>query len=792
MSGNAGSTDSVPPSVPSRLVLALAVYPILGGALTLLGWALDIPRLIDWGGLGISMKPNAAICALALGLALALNARGPSRRSGARMLALLATALGCLTLVEHVGTVNLGIDTLLFNEPAGRPATAAPGRMGVPASLSFTILGAVIFFSVYDRGRRWGATVALVPLAIVLFALLGYLYGASQLYSVARFTGIALQTASMIAILGIGTIASLPERGLADALKGEAPGAVILRRVFVAILVFPIVVGWLRLRGQELGLYDAPFGTAARTWVEILALGGLLWWAARGISRQARAAQEREALLRTVTTEARVGMVLVNEDRRYLFANAMYAEVLGLADANIVGKRVQDVLGPLYEQVGPRLDVAFRGERIRYELRQGAHPATGQEHVYDVSYEPRSVGAGESHVVVVISDVTARKAAEVELREADRKKDEFLATLAHELRNPLAPMRNGLEIARRSGDAATVTRLLGMMDRQLTHMVRLVDDLLDVSRISRGKLDLQRAPTDLAKVIDSAVETARPLITAHAHELVLHLPAVPITINGDFTRLVQVFANLLNNAAKYTPRGGRIDITVDRQGADAVIRVRDNGVGIPADIAPTVFDTFTQGKRAIERAGGGLGIGLTLVRRLVEMHGGGVTIESPPAGRDSSDSRGPGSELIVRLPAVFDTVAASPDSGAASAPERSQRGLRVLVADDNIDALDSLTMLLQDMGHDVRSARDGEEALEGATAFRPHVAVLDIGMPKLDGNDVARRIRGEAWGKDIVLIALTGWGQSADRLRSKDAGFDHHLVKPLQIDLLEEFLAERT
>jgi signal transduction histidine kinase/ActR/RegA family two-component response regulator len=360
-----------------------------------------------------------------------------------------------------------------------------------------------------------------------------------------------------------------------------------------------------------------------------------------------------------------------------------------------------------------------------------------------------------------------------ELSAADRRKDEFLAVLAHELRNPLAPIRNSLHVLRLTGrHDAGAERVLQMMERQVGHMVRLVDDLLEVSRITQGRIELRKEPLELAAVVRVAVETSRPLIEAAGHRIVLELPPEPVAVEGDAVRLTQVVANLLNNAAKYSDPGGRIALEVRREADSVAISVRDAGWGIPADMLPRLFDPFTQVARHAHRAQGGLGIGLTLVKTLVELHGGSV--------RAHSEGEGRGSEFVIRLP-----LAAAPDRDAqpqadARAPDRLA-GKRVLVVDDNRDAAESLGTLLRLLGAEVRVAYDGPDAVAAIATYHPAVVLLDIGMPGMDGHEVARHIRQQPALKDVVLIALTGWGQDEDRNRSRSAGFDAHLVKPADI-----------
>jgi PAS domain S-box-containing protein len=418
------------------------------------------------------------------------------------------------------------------------------------------------------------------------------------------------------------------------------------------------------------------------------------------------------------------------------------------------------------------------GGRMPYfEYEYPCHSPTDQR--WFVMRATRFRSPGPLRVVVAHEDVTKRKLAEDALKEADRRKDEFLATLAHELRNPLAPIRNGLQVLRlggATGEMADDARR--MMERQLAQMVHLIDDLLDLSRISRGKIVLRKEQVDLAKAVQQAVETSRPLIEQAGHELMIDVPTVPVYVDADLTRLAQVFANLLNNAAKYTEYGGRVQLSVRRRGSDAVVSVRDNGLGIPAHMLPKVFDMFTQVDRNLERAQGGLGIGLSIVKRLVDMHQGSVEVKS--------DGHRTGSEFIVRLPVAMSV--AKPDQTDERASGSSNRR-RVLVVDDNRDAAMSLAMMLKLMGNETRTAHDGQEAIDVAAAFRPDLILLDIGMPRLNGYDTAKQIRQQSWGKTIVLVALTGWGQDEDRRKSDEAGFDSHMVKPIEPAALEKLLA---
>ena len=367
------------------------------------------------------------------------------------------------------------------------------------------------------------------------------------------------------------------------------------------------------------------------------------------------------------------------------------------------------------------------------------------------------------------------------LNEMDRRKDEFLATLAHELRNPLAPLRNGLQLLKLAkDDPGLVERTRQMMDLQLGQMVRLIDDLLDIGRIATDRIDLNKERTTLDRIVRQAIETSSPLIHAQNHELTIDLPSREITLDADVVRLAQVFANLLNNAAKYTPPSGRIAITAEEHADSVTVRVSDNGIGIPREHLPHVFEMFMQVDKSLERAQGGLGIGLSLVKRLVEMHRGSVEAQSKGPGQ--------GTEFIVRLPTA-NARAETELPAVAEVSAAPSTGHRILVVDDNEDAASSLALLLRLMGHDTRTANDGFEAIEVADRFQPDVALLDLGMPRLNGYETARRMRQKPWGQGMLLVALTGWGQEADRRRSNDAGFNSHLIKPVDVAEIERLLA---
>ena len=470
----------------------------------------------------------------------------------------------------------------------------------------------------------------------------------------------------------------------------------------------------------------------------------------------------------------------------YISANEALAKLLGVpADINISLTPPPGQQAPYRIQRNGR-DIPPDDLPMQYAIAHRQHVTNDIEIVRadgTVVYvqndiEPLYDAHGEvCGCVSVCVDMTERKLAEDILREADRVKDEFLATLSHELRNPLAPVRNALALLRRgTADPSITERALAIMERQLNQLVRLTDDLLDVSRITRNRIELRRERIDVRTVIHSAVETTQPLIDAAGHALGVELPDTPLWVHADFTRLAQAFANLVNNAVRYTDRGGRIDIAAGAEDGLIAVRVSDTGIGIAPEMLSRVFDMFMQLDDASDRSRGGLGIGLTLARRLIGLHGG--TIEAHSAGI------GAGTTFEVRLPAA--RAVAEPKrpavAGRASGP-----CCRVLIAEDIPDAAEMMQLMVECWGHDVRIAADGVQAVELARTFAPQIALLDIGMPRMDGYEAARHIRA-ALGSRVMLIALTGWGQDDDQRRARDAGFDHHLTKPADPNALEALI----
>ncbi|AEG92139.1 candidate histidine kinase, hybrid [Ramlibacter tataouinensis TTB310] len=502
------------------------------------------------------------------------------------------------------------------------------------------------------------------------------------------------------------------------------------------------------------------------------------------------ASEQRKRLYETILSNTPDLAYVFDLEHRFIYANEVLLRMWGRSWDEAIGKTCLELgYEPWHAQLHDREieQVKATGQPVR-----GQVPFSGSfgRRIYDYIFVPVFGPDGRVEAVAgTTRDVTEMKASEERLREQDRHKDEFLAVLAHELRNPLAPIRTGLSLLHRPGPPEAQDKTLHMMERQLGHMVRLVDDLMDISRISTGKVQLRTERTDVRDAVETALESCRPLIEASGHGLQVSLSPEPLCVEADRTRLSQVIGNLINNAAKYTPEGGRIELAASSRDGQVVVSVSDNGAGIAPDMLPKVFDMFSQESRNLQRAQGGLGIGLALVKQLVEMHGGTVVAHSAGLGH--------GSTFTLALPAAATGVElAGPQeadaaawSGAGSGAG-SAAGLRILVVDDNVDAAESLASLLEIQGHSTRTAHSGERALEVLGGFAPDCALLDIGLPGMSGYELAQRLRAGPAGGECVLVALTGWGSEGDQRRSAQAGFDHHLTKPVEIGRLDRLLQD--
>ena len=516
-------------------------------------------------------------------------------------------------------------------------------------------------------------------------------------------------------------------------------------------------------------------------------------WSFRDITERRRAEEElRQQREWYQVTLSSIGDAVITTDTqgKVTFLNPVAEMMTGWKTDEASGQPLEKVFNIINEETrqpakNPVDKVLREGIVVGLANHTALIARDGAERSIEDSAAPiRDATGNISGAVMVFHDVTERRRVEKALKDADKKKDEFLATLAHELRNPLVPIRNGLKVLKLAGNNPVIAEnTRSMMDQALNQMVRLVDDLLDASRITTGKLQLRTEWVELAAVVQSAVETSRPLIDEQGHKLTVTLPPAPVLLDADPIRLAQVFSNLLNNAAKYSEDGGHIALTAETQGEEVVVRVTDRGIGIPAEHLPRIFEMFAQVDTTFERSQGGLGIGLSLVKGLVGMHGGKIDAHS--------DGPGKGSEFVVRLPVVI--TQPSPGLHPANndreeAPSAAK--CRILIVDDNSLSSKSTAMLLRLMGHEIATAFNGVEGIEVAGTFRPDVILLDIGLPKLDGYEVAQRIREQPWGKGTLLIAVTGYGQEEDRRRSLQAGFDYHMIKPVNLAELEKTLTE--
>ena len=455
--------------------------------------------------------------------------------------------------------------------------------------------------------------------------------------------------------------------------------------------------------------------------------------------------------------------------------------ILGYTADEVIGKHVSMLMPPeRVDDMYKILERIGRGEKVdHYETRRRRKDGR----IIDVSLTVSPIRDASGRIIgasKIGRDITEQKLIEAERLEADRRKDEFLAMLAHELRNPLASISSAAQLFGQLETEADLEWAKDVVQRQVKHLSRLIDDLLDVSRITRGKISLRKEVLNLSPIVSSAVEVVRPLMEERKHELVVSVTNGALRLEGDSLRLEQILVNLLTNAAKYTESGGRISLSATHEQDSIVVKVRDNGMGIPADLLPRVFDLFVQGDRTMARSEGGLGIGLTLVQKLTEMHGGTVIAESAGLGS--------GSEFTVRLPAITKPGEGKPQ-GQSSFPRIARQSSRVMVVDDNVDTAAGLAKLLKLLGHDVVVAHDGPESIEIARAHRPEVILLDIGLPQMNGYEVVRQLRQEPCCKTSLIIALSGYGQEEDRRKSLEAGFDHHLIKPVDFDTLLALLA---
>ena len=536
-----------------------------------------------------------------------------------------------------------------------------------------------------------------------------------------------------------------------------------------------------------------PYATGAR-WIEASYIpyrtetGGIVGIVVMVADVTERKERERELedlsrRLQMVTDLMSAPVTSCGRDLRYRWVSRPYAEWIGQAPEEIVGRTIEDVLGEkAFVEIRPHVDRVLSGEKVTYEA-EVSFRGLGPRWIHAVYTPTRNAEGQVDGWVAVVLDISTRKEVETSLQAADRKKDEFLATLAHELRNPLAPIRHAVEILKSRGSAdSEAAWSRDVIERQVGHMSRLLDDLLDMSRVSHGKLKLLVKPMDLSTAIREAVDGIRPAAEKRSQRLSLDLPEEPLPVLADHTRVVQILMNLLSNAVKYTTPGGSIDVFASRENHGTNVTVRDTGIGISAQHLPRVFEMFSQPAPALERSETGLGIGLALVKALMEMHGGSVIARS--------EGRGMGSTFLLHFPLGGESRI---QPGMAPDVEETGSDARrtILIVDDLRDSADSLAVILKSSGHEVWTAYSGTSALESAERNRPEVILLDVGLPGMNGYEVCRRIRAQSWGRSMKIIALTGWGTEADRRHGEEAGFDRHIVKPVDPALVRRLVLEQ-
>lgn len=779
-------------------------------------------------------KANTALALVTMGLGyvgLLRRARGTSARL-ARLAIVLAGGLGVLTIIQYAGGVSFGIDELIARDTASE-SLQFPNRMSPSAAVCFTLLAlAGLLLPRRDPlSTALGQASAVLALTISSVALIGYLYSASILYRPLPFVRLSPYTATAIALLVAAALSLRPDAGLVRALSSPSIGGYLARRLLPVTLLLPMSVGYLLLDARGRSLLSPAESHALLTIAVSVVMAPTVLFLALSLDRIERGRLEAEAFLRStseltaalsrartvdevvnVTLDlglpalgARAGTFLrVSESGQELETVGARGFAPGSIDASsrfsiddpypvavAVKRREAVFIGSPAERSKlfpslPAVTTHASWAALPLEGSGGALGAIALSFSGDRSFDSATrerarqlawqCAQALDRALLFDSEQHARERAEA----ASRAKDEFLAMLGHELRNPLSPIITSLHLMDLK-DSRESAREREVIRRQVSHMVRLVDDLLDVSRIASGRVELRRRSIEMASVVRAALELVTPLIQQRQHRVTVEVPSEGLLVEADHERLVQVLSNLLTNSAKYSNVRGHIVVSCQKRGDNVVTRIADDGVGIAPELLPSVFDLFVQGKRTLERSEGGLGLGLALVRSLVELHGGTVSAHSEGLGK--------GSVFTVQLPAsTAPSLELGPDS--VRPPARKGAARRLLLVDDNRDAADSMAQALRQEGHDVRVAYDGPSALALAAAFDPHVGFFDIGLPVMDGYELARRLRSTNPESLIALVAVTGYGQSADRERSRRAGFDRHLVKPVAVSDLTTLLAE--
>jgi two-component system CheB/CheR fusion protein len=728
------------------------------------------------------MKSDTALSFLALSIGLL----GVSRKDRAFNIvggacAFLVIAFTAAMLVQHFTPIDLGIDQWIV---ADHSTDHWPGRTSVGMALGLLLMGTAYLIFSSSPEALTAQAILLAAFVIPITTVGGYLYRASV---------ISLHSALCTLFLCAGGLFLRPNAGLMRVLLSQSAAGNAARRLLAAAILAPAAVGAAILYGEHGGLVGTAFGFSTLVTSSALFFAAAVWIVTgtmlRSESAKAQAEATRDAAerrlrvgeqhLRIALEAARLGTWEYLVKSGELLTSAQCKAIYGLQAMDSF--RYSDFIAAI---------VPEQRERVQDSAEQALNASTDYKEQYEVEWpdgtlhwvlaygRPLIDENGNIRMVGVSLDVTESVRFRETLELADRRKDEFLATLAHELRNPLAPIRQAVKVTRsEAASAAQRAWGLNVIDRQASHMAVLLDDLLDVSRITRSQLTLQKDWIDIASVVEAAMETAEPMITANGHLVRLNKPAGSAIVFVDPVRTSQMLSNLLINAAKYSGPGSEIVLGVELETDRLRFRVQDNGIGIAPDMLDRIFDMFTQVEQDRTRSGGGLGIGLALVRGLAKLHGGSVTASSAGLGK--------GSEFLISLP-LKTRPEVSASLSTQTAAQNARR--RILIADDNQDALETLKLLLEMDGHEIQTAPDGSAALALAEQMSPHVMLLDLGMPGLSGFELAARVRERPWGRQVLIIAITGWGQAQDRQRSLEAGFNHHMTKPIDYDALRVLL----
>jgi len=741
------------------------------------------------------MKSDTALCLLVLAIALfGLWAKSDAFKLLGAACACLVVAFAAVMLAQYFLSIDLRIDEWLVTDHS---TDRWPGRTSVGMATSLVMIGTAYLILFSSREARTAQAILLAAVVIPITTIGGYLYRAPDLSPFYRTSVVSLHSAVCTLLLCTGGLFLRPTTGLTRLLLSQSAAGNVARSLLPAAVLLPAAIGAAILYSERIGVVGNALGFATLVTSCAFCFAGAVWivtammFGAETAKAQAEAtrdAAERllqvgEQRLRIALEAARLGTWEYLVESENLSTSAQCKAIYGLQSTDPF--RYSDFLAAI---------VPDQRERVQTSAEQALRASTDYKEQYEVRWPDGSFhwvlaygrplvdeSGVTTRMVGVSLDVTESVQSREALELADRRKDEFLAMLAHELRNPLAPIRQAVKVARSDAvSAAQRSWGLNVIDRQTSHMAVLLDDLLDISRITRGQLALQKDWIDIGSVVDAAMETAQPTINAKGQRVQINAPADSATVFVDPVRTAQMLSNLLINAAKYSGSGAEIVLSVELASDCLKFRVQDTGIGIASDMLGRIFDMFTQVENDRARSGGGLGIGLALVRGLAELHGGNVTA--------SSEGLGKGSEFLISLPR--NTGSGIPAISSQLASPTLKR--RILIADDNRDALETLKLLLEMDGHQIRTAPDGEAALALADQMVPEVMLLDLGMPGLSGFELAARVRGRPWGNHVTMIAITGWGQAEDRRRSLAAGFNHHLTKPIEFEALRVLLSRDT